>query len=259
MAFRLLVLAALIAVPGAAGWDRFVDSFKGDTPLDSPPAHPLAYFQTDPCLRPAADRVSLLFECTWPGKPPATAEEKAQWARTVASVNEIGRAERFTIFEVTYSRNGGGYPDPDAKSVVVKTAANTYREIDIRLRRGSEFPASSLLTIQGRPFVDVPSHDGGQNVIYYHRLYLIAPDGGGMVDLTPIEQAARAAIPPHMSMRTYRDDFASLTREVEAYRNDLNLPWAEVRERARITITFRIDGARAVVTGSRVEPYHKDQ
>src|SRR5580700_1368286 len=99
---RLWVFAILISTGASAEWLRHLDSGKGGF-TDSPPPHPLAYFQVDPCSRPDSDALVRAIECTWPGKAPASKEELALRAKTTTRLAELGTIGELEIYDLWYS------------------------------------------------------------------------------------------------------------------------------------------------------------
>jgi hypothetical protein len=253
MLIWLLACAALVATPAFAGWDRVVDSLKGSF-TDSPPAHPLTYFLVDPCMRPESDLLSPALECTYTGAPPPSPAELERRANVHPDLVEVGKIGGFTIYDLWY-RRGNLYPNNDLRSVLVETAPDQFREIDTSIRRGETFPSSEIVTLDGEPILIAKSHDGGQNNRIYQNLYMFRGSGPVPPDFRAVRQAAAQLMPANMSIRTETDDFASMTYVVEAYRNDLNLPPVTVKERGRITVTYRFVEGRAVVTSSKYEPH----
>jgi hypothetical protein len=249
----VFVCIALIGTPAFAGWQRYVDSLKGGF-IDSPPPHPLAYFQVDPCLRPESDPLGRALECTWPGAPPPSPEELTRRASTRTELFEVGKIGAFTIYDLWYTRGFGPSPNErDFKSVLVWTARDRFYEIDTNIRRGYEFPNEEIRTVDGQQILVVRSHDGGNDRWISERLYMFRP--AGPADFIAVYQAASKLMPANMGMLTMHNDYASMTYLVETYRKDLNLPPASVQERGRITVDYRFVDGRAIVIRSKYEPY----
>jgi hypothetical protein len=257
MLVRLLACAALCAAltgtPAFAGWNRYVDSFKGGF-TDSPPAHPLTYFLVDPCMRPDSDPLGRALECTWVGAPPPSPAELERRANLHPDLVEVGKIGEFTIYDLWY-RRGNLYPNNDVRSVLVETAPDEFREIATAIRRGETFPSSEIVTLDGEPILIIKSHDGGNNDRIDKTLYMFRKDGPELPDFTAVRQAAIKLMPANMSIRTETDDFASMTHVVETYRSDLNQPPVTVKERGRITVSYRFVEGRAVVTNSKYEAH----
>lgn len=256
MLIRLVGSIALLAATAFAEWPRYVSGEGKGGFTDSPPAHPLAYFQVDPCLRPALDPLGGALECTWAGKPAPTPEERGKWARTRVDLVEVGRIGRLTIFDLWYQREDDRfYPDFDLRSVLVKTAADQYREINVQARWGDLFPRSEIVSLDGEPILIAKSHDGGNHNRIDETLYMFRPNGVATPDFTAVHDAIAKLTPANMSVRTRTHDYGTMTFRVETYRNDLGLPPVSVQERLRIAVTYRFVNGHAVVAGSKYEPY----
>jgi hypothetical protein len=62
MSLRFFLLLVLTGTTAFARWQRHVAGTTGFF-TDSPPPHPLAYFQVDPCLRPETDYLVRAIDC----------------------------------------------------------------------------------------------------------------------------------------------------------------------------------------------------
>jgi hypothetical protein len=255
MLVQLLGCLALIAGTALAEWPRFVSGAGKGSFTDSPPAHSLAYFRVDPCLRPALDSLSGALDCTWVGKPPPTAEERKSWASTRSDLVEVGKIGKLTIFDLWYQREGRFYPDFDVRSVLVKAGDDQFHEINVQVRFGSLFPASEIINLDGESILIAKSHDGGNHNRIDETLYMFRPSGTETPDFKAVGEAVAKLTPPNMSIRGWAHDYATMTDLVETYRNDLGLPPVAVQERLRISVTYRFVNGRAIVTGSKFEPY----
>jgi hypothetical protein len=253
---RLLVCVALLVSTAFAGWPRVGAAASAD----SPPPHPLAYFLVDPCARPESDALVLAIQCTRPYAPPQPSTESNRPAEIHAELVQLGKAGEFTIYDLWYRRGGslfqtGTIASADVRSVLVKTAANQYREIDVDVRIGDLFPASEMVNLDGEPILIAKSHDGGNHSYIDEHLYMFRPSGLESPDFKAIGETVKKLMPPNMSVRVWTHDYATMTDLVEAYRNDLNVPPVSVQERVRISVTYRFVNGHAVVTGSEYEPY----
>ncbi len=255
MLIRFVGCIAVIASKAFAEWPRNVSGDGKGGFTDSPPAHPLAYFQVDPCLRPTSDALTGALGCTWVGKPLPTPDEQKSWAGTRSDLVEVGGIGKFTVFDLWYQRGDRFYPDFGLRSVLVKTAADQYREINVQSRFGNSFPASEIIRLDGEPILIAKSHDGGNHNRIDETLYMFRPSGLETPDFKAVGETVKKLMPPNMSVRVWTHDYAAMTDLVEAYRNDLNLPPVSVQERVRISVTYRFVNGRAVMTGSKYEPY----
>jgi hypothetical protein len=127
MLLRMTACMAMLAATAFGGWGRTVATRKGGF-KDSPPPHPLAYFEMDPCERPASDRIGVSIDCL-AGVP--TPEELERRANSTAELVEIGEIGEFAIFNLWYSTGIYSPPYRDLRSVLIKTGDDEYREIDV--------------------------------------------------------------------------------------------------------------------------------
>jgi len=141
------------------------------------------------------------------------------------------------------------------RSILVKTAVDQYREINVQSRFGSSFPASAVINMDGEPILIAKSHDGGNHNRIDEILYMFRANGVETPDFKAVGDAVTKLKPPNMSVRTWTHDYETMIDLVETYRNDLNLPPVSVTERGRITVTYHLSNGRAIVTGSKYEPY----
>jgi hypothetical protein len=256
MMLRLLVCIALLGSTAFAGWPRV----GAGSSADSPPPHPLAYFLVDPCARPESDGLVRAIQCTSPYAPSPSSAELKRRAEIHTDVVELGKVGGFTIYDLWYRRDGsfyqaGAVASADVRSVLVKTDADQYREIDVDVRIGDLFPASEIVNLDGEPILIAKSHDGGNHNRIDENLYMFRPSGLETPDFKAVGETVKKLTPPNMSLRVWTHDYATMTDLVEIYRNDLNLPPVAVQERVRISVTYRFVNGHAVVTSSKYEPY----
>jgi hypothetical protein len=253
MVVRLLVGISVLSAAAFGGWPRTMNAGKGDW-VDSPPPHPLAYYQVDPCLRPESDNLFTAFGCI----PTTEAKELERRAKTTTQVTEIGRIGGFMVYDLWYST--GMYNTPgqrDLRSVLIKTGSDEYRELDVFELFGypDAFPASQIVQMDGQELLIVEAHNGGNNNHIFKTPYIFREGGPEKADFSAVDKTVKALLPPYMSIRGSDEDFASMETIVELYRNDTHKPPVAVKERARITITYRFLDGHAVVTGNTYEPY----
>jgi hypothetical protein len=178
-------------------------------------------------------------------------------ANTRTELNEIGQIGKLKIYDLWYSRGIEDSPggDPSLRSILVEAAPGEYREIDVQMRHGYLFPASEIVVLDGEPILIAKSHDGGNHNRIDETLYMFRPSGLEKPDFKAVSEAVAKLTPPNMSIRVWTHDYATMTDLVETYRNDLGLPSVSVTERCKISVTYRFVNGRAVVTGSKYEPY----
>ncbi len=255
MLVRILVGISMLAATAFGGWTRTINAGKGEV-VDSPPPHPLAYYQVDPCSRPESDNLFPGFSCS----PTTEAKELERRANTTTQITEIGKIGEFTVYDLWYTTGFIAPPGkPDLRSVLIKTGDDEYRELDDWETWGALdfFPASKILEMDGQQVLIVGAHDGGNDRNIWNTPYIFSEGGPEKADFGAIDKAIKALIPPYMSVRGFEEDFASMEKIVELYRNDTHEPPVAVKERARITITYRFLDGHAVVTGNTYEPYFK--
>lgn len=254
MRLRLFVCIALMGTSASAGWQRYLSGDGKGPSTDSPPPHPLAYFRVDPCSRPDSDPLGRSLECTWEGKSPPTSAELKRRANVHTDLVEVGKIGVFAIYDLWYRRDGSSYPHADVRSVLIKTATDEYREINVQVRWGNIFPASEIVNLDGEPILIAKSHDGGNHSHVDETLYMFRPSGPETPDFKAVDDAVSKLKPPNMSAFFYQNDYASLTYTVGLYRDDVNLPRVMVRERGLITVTYRFIDGSAIVTSSKYVP-----
>jgi hypothetical protein len=252
MLWRITVCFAVLAATAFAGWNRSVTTEKHHF-TDSPPSHPLAYFETDPCLRPDSDRlVGSLDECgKWVGAPPDAAEIERR-ANTTTEMVELGEIGEFTIYDLWYARFQHGR---DLRSVLIKTGSDEYREVNVNNCGSPTYPASEVADLDGEKMLIVEYQDGGQNNNITKTPYVLRPSGLEPPDFSAVGKAINDLIPPkNMSVRHWNDDYSAMKVVIEFYRNDTNQPPVMVVDRGCITVTYCYFQGHAVVTGSNYEP-----
>jgi hypothetical protein len=254
MLIRLVGCIGFLAATAFAGWPRYVSGDGKGGFTDSPPAHSLAYFQVDPCLRPESDALVGAMECTWRGAPPPTPDERKRRAEARTKLVEVGKIGGFTIYDLWYSRGNGTYPpDPSLRSVLVKVAADRYREMDVQIRWGAIFPASQIGKLDGEPILIANYHDGGNHSSVHQRLYMFRAGGWETPDFKAVDEAV-AKLKPDMSVLDSTNDYTSLTYVWQVYKTP-GLPRGPINEHGQITVTYRFVDGHAVVTSSKYEPY----
>jgi hypothetical protein len=220
---------------------------------ESPPPHSLAYFETDPCLRPDTDHLVGSLECgKWPGAPPPDAAELERRANTTTELVELGEIGDFTIYDLWYARLQRGR---DLRSILIKTGPDEYREVNVNFCRQPTYPASEVVDLDGEKMLLVEYHDGGNNSNITKTPYVIGPAGLERPDFSAVGKAISDLMPPkNMSVRHWNDDYESMKIVIDFYRNDTNEPPVMVQDRGCLTVTYRYFQGHAVVAGSNYEP-----
>jgi hypothetical protein len=251
MLLRLFGCVVLLGTSAFAGWQRYLSGDGKGPETDSPPPHPLAYFQVDPCLRPRTDVLVLAIDCTVDGKP--SPDQRRLWAKTRIELVEIGKIRQFTIYDLWYRRGGFSYPNFDVRSVLVKTAPNQYREINVQARFGEYFPASEIVNLDGEPILIAKSHPGGNHHWIVQTLYMFSRSSPETPDFRAVADAAAKLLPPQMAVRWVDDDLASMTYSEDIW-NDFNQMPTLPEDGSRIVVKYRFVDGRAIVTSATLRP-----
>jgi hypothetical protein len=94
------------------------------------------------------------------------------------------------VYDLSYMRLG--VPDSDAKlrSVLIKTGADQYREIDVVVRRNYFWTGvdldSEIVTLNGEPILIAKSHDAGNHGRIDTQLYMFQKDGWENPDFSAV-------------------------------------------------------------------------
>lgn len=187
----LLVLGLVApALTVAADWTRIIQTAKAER-IDTPAPHSLAYFISYPYLR---DEDGDFCSPCAPEKRLAEARKSNYKAR--ASVNRVGILQGFAIYDVLYFFDKAA--NPDWKSILVKVAPNRYREIyHLQLTEIQARIYPSTLVKAGRDTILATVTDvGGNKGMTTEDYFWFDRSGPKLIDLEPILEAAKAAVPP---------------------------------------------------------------
>jgi hypothetical protein len=250
MLLRLLGYTVFVAATAFAGWPRYLSGGWNGESFDSPPPHSLKYFLTDPCLRPKDDGFAFALACTVNSTP--TTEERKRWASTRTDLLEVGQIAGFTIYDLWYRRDGYSYPYFDVRSVLVKTSASEYRELNVQARNGDDFPASEIVILDGEPILVAKAHPGGNHNWETQMLYMFGPGGPVTPDFTAVHDAVAKLMPPNMHRIWVEDELASKTYSEEIW-NNFNQEPRVPEDGGKIVVTYRFANGRAIVTSSKFE------
>lgn len=236
MLFRVTLYVLLIATTASAEWKRYVHMPQGEW-SDAPPAHDLAYFRLDPCLRSnVKDRI---LQCGQPFSK-ADLEEHAKTTHTDLSV--VGKIGTFTIYDVEYIFNEGD-AGSRVRSVLIETAPEQLHEIHVRgnMPLGTLFPAE-ILSLGQLSIIKVKFDDGGIYHLVYEDYYVISQDGALLLDFKPVLQAASKVVPRDMVtwQPTSRFDFGSFLFEVRTEKRDADVGPKVACCEGRVEVPFRI-------------------
>lgn len=249
MGFRLVLWAILIATTATAQWKRYVD----EELLDSPPAHKLAYFLVDPCLRSDAnDR--RVYQCDLK----LSAVELERPSKTRTSLRVVGKIGQLIVYDLEYFFSDQEF-GPNMKSVLVQTAANEVREIDVRSAgpRETLLPTQILRGEHGQPPVIKVNFDDAGIYHFVHEEYFVILNGVALlVDFTPVFDAALKIIPNGMTtyQPTSRFDFKSHVFHIQTEKLDANIGPKVACCEGRVEVPFRIEQGRVIASNPKYFP-----
>jgi hypothetical protein len=128
------ILAALLALPALAQWNRYASSGKGEAISIAEP-RPLSYFTGEGRLRDDSGNVYNCEICT-----PA---QKAQLlAEAVPEVSRVGKVGEYTIYDILYVNPANSIWG--RKSILVQTTKDQYREISY-IGNGNRYEKTSII------------------------------------------------------------------------------------------------------------------
>ncbi len=188
---------------------------------------------------------------------PPTPKELERRTKTTTELIEIGKIGELTVYDLWYTRGVYSEGHRDLRSILIQTGPDEFREFDVHdfFTAYNLYLPSEIVVLDGDPLLIVEYHDGGNNNHIYKTPYFFRENGPEKADFSAVAKAIKALIPPYMSVRGSEDDYASMQSIVELYRNDTHEALVSVKERARVTITYRFFDGHAVVTGNTYQPY----
>jgi hypothetical protein len=243
-----VILALLLATNSAFGqWQRQIRTMSGES-TDSPAAHGMDYFRSDPCLR--NDPKVTILQCAYG----ATAAELARNVHT--DLRLVGKAGTLTIYELDYFLWSRG-ERPGVRSILVETSPNQLHEIHLtEVSAGWVYPAE-LIETAGQQLLKAKFEDGGIYFIVHEDYFSFGKGRPEPVDLEPIWQAARRLVPKPFEVYqpSSKIDFSLLQFQAgteNIARNDVG-PKVGCCD-GKVSVTFRLVDGHIVVTGSKYDP-----
>ena len=204
-------------------------------------AHPLAYYQMDPCLRnDPKDRIS---QCTpQPGK-----YDLELLRETRAKLRLVGRIGVFQIYELEYF--AAGQEVAGIRSVLIGTSQRQLHEVHVQVNTSGSFLPTQIVQSGDRQLlVKVKWDDGG----IYHGVYedYLVLSGAKFIrlDLRPLSDAAAKAVPP--GFLTYQPasgyDLKTMTYRISTERKGLNVGPKVGCCEGHIDVPFKIVEGRVI-------------
>jgi len=237
MAIRVALCAMLIVSAAPAQWKRYVHTLEGGG-NDSPPPHDLRYFRADPCLR--GDKNDRVTKC---GDEPSGADLE-QRSKTRTNLRLVGKIGAFTIYDMEYLFDLD-YPGPHMRSVLVETPRHEVHEIIVqeKVPNGTLFP-SKILPAGRQRVLSVRFDSGGMHHDVAEDLFVVLPSGEVLLDLKPVIQAAREAVPRGMEIdpRSSYCDLKALVFRGTTGPDSMVSPYCE----GHVEVPFRIEHGRVL-------------
>jgi hypothetical protein len=166
----------LTALPVLAEWKRY-ENQRMDKP-DTPPAHTLAYFRANPCLRQDLRE-----------RPSDCGDAKLNRADLVA----IGKIGRFTIFDLSYNFDGDPDSTPAIKSILVQSGADEFHELYVVERYWTQgwFPNTEIVEVGSQQILRSVYRDGGLYSGNTEEYFAFSDEKGPvLLDFGPVYEAA---------------------------------------------------------------------
>jgi len=242
MLLRVALCVIVIATTASAQWKRFVHMPHGEW-SDAPPAHNLAYFRLDPCLR--SDAKDRILQC---------GVERSKTIHTDLSF--VGKIGPFTVYDLEYILNEGD-AGSRVRSVLIETGPDQLHEIHVRgnIPLGTLFP-TEVLDAGQQSLLKVKFDDGGIYHIVYEDYYVISQDGALLLDFEPVLEAASKVLPPDMVtwQPTSRFDFVSSLFEIRTEKKDASVGLKAACCEGRVEVPFRIERGRVIAGEAKYFP-----
>jgi hypothetical protein len=176
-----------------------------------------------------------------------------------AEIHRVGTINGLSIYDVFYRFQTEG--NPDWKSILVKTGANSYREIyhcEPTQIDASALP-STIVRLGKDALLNSRYLAGGNKGMYGDDYYWFGPEGPTLVDFSPIAAAGQAALPKGLHIWGGGDansfeTLASMKFELNVLSEKSSLCCDE----GIVEVTFRFDHGHVIVTEARFNPNGQD-
>jgi hypothetical protein len=237
MALRAVLCVILTAATASAQWKRYGTSLMGGWATDSPPAHDLSYFRSDPCSR--TDTKARVSWCCQFGSL-----ERKERPEAHTNLRIVGKIGVFTIYDLEYL--GDDESAPFMRSVLVQTAPGQFHEIHLQevMSLGTLYP-SEMVSAGRQAILAVRSYDGNMFHILDENYFSILPSGPVLLDFAPVLEAAERVLPADKKIFPRPQyDFGSLVMRVETERRDASAQ-AEGCS-GHIIVPFRVEQQRVI-------------
>jgi hypothetical protein len=254
MVLRLIVCINVLwsAVPTlgvAAEWKRYYASGPGSQTWDTPTAHPLSYFRVHPCSR--SDPDDHIISCP----KQATAKEIEERAKTRVDVTLATTIGSFRIYDLDYFFASQLIEGPHLRSVLAQTATDEFHEIYVveRIDLQSVILPSTVVEAGQQQLLKEHYTNGGIYANFYEDYFVGIEDALKQVDMDPVYNTPGDILPPAKTAweSGARFDFPEFVWSAPVADADAGRMGCC---RGLVTVRFRIEKTRAVVTGVKYDP-----
>jgi hypothetical protein len=182
-----------------------------------------------------------------------------RFAKTRTDLKLVGKIDGSTIYDLFYSGCNDDSCDEDqrvqgGKSTLVGSASNQFHEIQFTARLGPAL-SSEILKAGNQQVLKTKSDDGGNYHFIYEDYFAFVNGKPELIDLRPIWEAAGALVPKPFEIYqpASKMDFSELLFEAGTENPVGNGPKVSCCT-GRVSVTFKLVGARIEVTGSKYDP-----
>jgi hypothetical protein len=236
-----LALAAALCAQTTADWKCHIIADDDDSTFEPAEPHPLKYFTTTR-LQEMRKRIA--------GEQGV--EPSQGLVGMGGSVRELGRIAGFSIEEVRY--NFADQPRFNAKSILVKTGSDEYREIyHLEATPMGQVHETVLIGAGLTNILFTMYRTSGHPGSAFYDRFWIGKDGPVRADFKPIWQAVEKVVPKESFILDASVSSSAptltLSARIQDYNNDAasgHLGYADVR--------FNLNRGRAVVVGAKYQP-----
>jgi hypothetical protein len=226
-------------------WQRHVLSAKGES-FDTPQAHPLTYFTSDPFSRDDADEFCSV--CTPDGKATVHFQHRFK-----TEVRKVGTLHGFAIFDVFYCFDDHvDSKEIDWKSILVEVSPGQFREIYHLQPLAAQIRPSFLLKVSSERILATSDLIPGTGNYSYEDYFWFSHAGPSRIDFQPIRSAAQSILPADFGIwKGGGLDLLALRYYTPVWRQtDANC----CPTGGSVDVRFRIDDGRIVITKKQYDP-----
>jgi hypothetical protein len=238
----------LLSLPSWAQWQRILFSGKGES-RDTPSAHPLDYFTSDPFLRD--DGGDLYDDCDNCG----TLKSKAGSAKNYtasSAVHEVGTLSGFRIVEILYEFVDRRKPELDKmrwKSILVQTEPDKYVEIyHLQGYLRAQLTPAKIVHVGDELVLMTQDSDGGNGGGCSEAYWWFDASGPHAIDFSPLVQEITKHVPAGSTFWSTCWALHLEEQEVRSYVQKANAKCRVCDFLGEVTAHFHLNGAVAEPT-----------